>query len=446
MTAPAIGRRFAHAATGSTGAVSRALHPKHALAVAILTIATVGVRVHENIPLVHLVRPVVLAAYGGLFWLLTQSSAAMFRNATEDKAFKLILAYFGWAIVTAPFALWAGLAVQLTVICFPIVIMCLAVMLCRPDRETLDKCIIGLVVAVSLLGLATVARRPAEGQRLSAEGTFDPNDLAAVAALCFPFALGLIARGSRKSRLLGIVAAGLCPFVVIATSSRGGTMAIVAGSLIFALGSRGNRRVVLIVALVAGAVGAWTFAPDSFRDRMRSISALNQDYNTTEYTGRKQIWGRGIGYLIQHPIAGVGLGNFPIAEGGHAERIGIRTKWSAAHNAYVQAFAELGLVGGGLFVAIFVVALRRAWRLWRPREASAKALHMPEFLASLVSFGVSAYFLSHAYFGLFFALVCLTSLATRANAVAEARPQAPPVRGVAAARLARMQGRRSVFG
>jgi O-antigen ligase len=242
----------------------------------------------------------------------------------------------------------------------------------------------------------------------------------------FPFALaeGLRSRGRR--RVLGFLAAGFLLLVAIKTGSRGGNIALLCGAAVFVFGFPLGRSVPLLFALVASLAIGWFLAPASFRDRMGTVSSLDEDYNYTAYSGRQQIWQRGRQYILEHPVAGVGAGNFPIAEGDFAAALGQHAKWSTAHNAYIQAFAELGLIGGGLFIAILLVTASRGLELWRRSRAPA-GWHMPEYLASLSAFALSAVFLSHAYFYTLYALCALTALAYRARLAHGWSPELIPV-------------------
>ena len=140
---------------------------------------------------------------------------------------------------------------------------------------------------------------------------------------------------------------------------------------------------------------------------------LQSDYNVQDNTGRLAVWKRGMSYAADHPLLGVGAGNFEIAEG--ASLSGERGKWSAPHNAYIQAFADLGIVGGVLFLSLIGVTASSARRLWRPRLSRGTASrHRPELLAALLAFCVAALFLSLAYSGMLVALIGLTGLAAGA--------------------------------
>lgn len=90
----------------------------------------------------------------------------------------------------------------------------------------------------------------------------------------------------------------------------------------------------------------------------------------------------------------------------------MRGKWSAAHNSYVQAFAELGVIGGVLFVSLLVTSVRRLVPVFRQASPVTGIPH-PEYIGAVVAFASSAFFLSHAYFWGFFALVGLCALAAQ---------------------------------
>jgi O-antigen ligase len=100
---------------------------------------------------------------------------------------------------------------------------------------------------------------------------------------------------------------------------------------------------------------------------METITS-DTDYNHTSESGRLQIWSRGIGYMLQNPVLGVGPGNFQTAEGtlsalAERQQFGIGVRWNAPHNSFVQIGAELGIPGLALYVAMIasaVFALRRS--------------------------------------------------------------------------------------
>jgi O-antigen ligase len=342
----------------------------------------------------------------------------VFDAAIRDRVVLLMLAYFTWMGVTAPFALWPGLAVSTVMIGVPLSVMAVALLMCRPERAEIRRVNTAFVVCAAALSILAIAFGyvviDAGTSRLGAQGSLDPNDLAAVTAMVFPIAMAEGLRGKGWRRLLSYLVAALLFFVSIRTGSRGGNLALLWGAAVLVLAFPIGRSIPLLVALVVSLSIGWFLAPAAFRDRMNTVSSLEEDYNYTSYVGRTQIWKRGFQYILEHPVAGVGAGNFPIAEGDFAAALGRPAKWSTAHNAYIQAFAELGLVGGSIFMAILLISGSRALLLWR-RSKAPPGFHMPEYFASLMAFAFSAFFLSHAYFYTLYALCGVIALAYRAR-------------------------------
>lgn len=392
-----------------------------ASSVVIAMILVVAVRLHEFVPLVSALKPVLLVAIGGAVILMRHSPPAVQEAALRHPLSRLMIAYFCWLAVTVPFALWPTLAFNTWKGLLPIMLMMVGILFCAPTRASLQRVQTGFVVMVLLYSAyAQLIGRTRGGRMVGAGGAYDANDMAVLMAIAFPMAAGMLTRSvpgrARIAAILAVLALGLG---VIATGSRGGALALLAGGLVFALGFRGGRLVMVIGALTVAGLLGWFTASPAFRDRMRTLTNLEEDYNYTHDTGRKAVWARGRGYARDHPLIGVGAGNFPIAEGGALEDQGRRGKWNAAHNAYIQAFAELGVPGGLLFVGMLVGAARFARPMWRGRPATRgrpPPLDLPELMGALAAFCAGSYFLSHAYFAPGFVIVGIIALADRVRA------------------------------
>jgi O-antigen ligase len=401
--------------------------------IATLTTAVVGIRVHELMPLVHLLRPAALVAYGGLAYLLVTRGMNPLRAAWREALTLLIVAYWAWAFGTAPFAIWPGLALTTSQIGIPVTVMVLIIGMVPSTRETADTLSRRFVFSAVSLGLLAMMQGSAVSDagvsRLTTEGGLDSNDLAAVMAMALPFGIGAVRRSTGRLRLVSIGATAMLAMIVIRTGSRGGTVALMAGCLLYVLGFPGWRRIGMILGVGAGIAIGWFMAPQGFRDRITSMQSLEQDYNYTEYSGRKQVWARARIYIRENLTKGVGAGNFPMAEGDYGEALGIRVKWSTAHNTYLQVAAELGVIGAGLFGAMLLLSLVRAFKLWWPSLAAKHGFHRPEYFASLVAFATGGYFLSHAYFYPVFAMLALNALASRASAASQSTTVQREIRG-----------------
>lgn len=388
---------------------------KHATLLCIAILAIIALRLHEPLAFLRPLRPALLVSIvgGALIWV--NSSPAVRRIALDERVLRLVLAYFGWAAITMPFALYKGLVVSSLQITIPATIMTTALLLCPPRRDVLDRISRWFVLSALVMAVALQALGFRVSGRLSGLGSFDPNDLAAVMALCLPFAMGLVVRGPHLWRLVGLAAAAVFAGTAMATSSRGGAIALAVASLVFVLGFPGWKRFALLIVVGIGAAVSWTVAPPDFKERILSMQNIEEDYNYTAFSGRKQVWARARLYIVENPVMGVGMNNFPIREGQYCKEVlGRGCKWSATHNTYLQVGSELGLVGLGIFGFLLFTMARIGWRYWRPGQAPAThgpPMHRPELLAALVGWAAGAYFLSHAYFYPLFGLAGILGLA-----------------------------------
>jgi O-antigen ligase len=366
-----------------------------------------------------MLKPVFTLTIVSFLMLFSNTSAAVRTAALNDPQTKRIIAYIVFIAATAPLAVWMGPAVGTAKGLVPAALFFVGFLLVPPRREVLDRLQLAFVALVLFFSAyAQVFGSSWNGRLSSPGGSFDSNDMASLMAMAFPLAAGLLARAvPGRARWLALAAVVTLALGVIASGSRGGTLALVAGVIVFAAAMKGERGVVVVMALVMGGAVAWLTAPDSFRERMVSITSLENDYNYTHETGRKAVWARGRQYWRENFIIGLGANNFPMAEGDYYTESERRGKWSQAHNAYIQAFAELGTIGGGIFVAILLGAARSVLPMWRPKRTDAAPrappFERPEILASLVAFAVGAYFLSHAYFNPTYTLLGLAALAAR---------------------------------
>lgn len=258
---------------------------------------------------------------------------------------------------------------------------------------------------VTLLCAVALVRAESDSEgRLTAVPYFNANDLAAVIACTLPLVIFLWRPAGLVVRLLLAACTVLAMMALGQTGSRGAFLAFVAVAGYWLLVSRGIapwKRVGAVALLVILLV---TFANDRYFDRMRTIFQPSADYNWSgrSATGRMEIWRRGVGYMLRHPIVGVGAGTFPLAEGTLARearvlrQYGKQFKWSAAHNSFIQIGAEIGVFGLILFVALLIGAYRSLSRV-RRRGAGEPALLAHTLTASLIGFIVTAVFSSQAY-------------------------------------------------
>ena len=155
-----------------------------------------------------------------------------------------------------------------------------------------------------------------------------------------------------------------------AAESRGGlvaaTLALLAAFIVF---KRARLQVLAVLAVVV-AVGAAWFAVNP--DAWQRISSFD-----TEGNGRTELWEVAWRMSVDHPVAGVGLGNFPanslqyVREPGSLKFVELIAgdRPIVAHSTYLQLLSENGIVGLALYMALVLACLSAARRAARRFDA-----------------------------------------------------------------------------
>jgi O-antigen ligase len=142
------------------------------------------------------------------------------------------------------------------------------------------------------------------------------------------------------------------------------------------------------------------------------------DVGSTE--GRLDLLYWSLKLTLRHPIFGVGPGNFPTAHWSEAADEGKRVGWNVSHNTYTQISSETGIPGAILFIVFLVKSLRAARRV--SKNAAANGYPELEIAGyhvwlSLTGVSVAAFFLSLAYFPVFYVMCALALCLERAISV-----------------------------
>src|SRR5438067_225141 len=166
-------------------------------------------------------------------------------------------------------------------------------------------------------------------ERLVSSGIYhDPNDLCLIlvtGSLCALYRA--VTAGGLVGRVLWLAPIGLFGYAVILTRSRGGLLGLGVAALTWGFGYYGWKRMLpLALALVPVAAMAG--------GRQTNIN-LNED--DTAF-GRVMLWFEGFEAMKRNPVTGIGVGQY-------SEETGF-----VAHNSFVHAFVETGLIGGCCFL------------------------------------------------------------------------------------------------
>lgn len=180
------------------------------------------------------------------------------------------------------------------------------------------------------------------------------DGLALTMATAIPLVLLLAGKGAAKwVRLSACAILGCCLWTMLLTGSRVTMLGFLVAVVAYALTAK--RKIVATLALVLVGLSLWAVLPQQYQHRYTKESTteyLNQD---DSYTQRLRIWRSGWQMFLDHPLTGVGAGDFNMADGS----IYWLHHWMDAHNLFFKVIAELGLIGLVAF-ATFVTVLVRA--------------------------------------------------------------------------------------
>lgn len=275
--------------------------------------------------------------------------------------------------------------------------------------------LLGIVTGADLLGRAL--------------GTFtDPNEFAA--ALVPAIAIGLPLSESASSTLARATGRGLvavCTAGVLASGSRGGMLALVVVFATVLLTSRGRERVRLLGASLMCAAGglAWLVLTPAGSN----ILARMSDHDSS---GRSELWKVAVRQFQQHPVHGIGLGNYPALARNYLDGIAQLDLFlrdpRVVHSTPLELLAELGAVGATLYYAFVLGCLvvgMRAVRVARRSDDAQLTAVIRGVVAALVGTMATTVFLSGQYQELAWVLLasCLAgmSVARREAALRDAR-------------------------
>ena len=387
---------------------------------AVYIAAGVG-RIHDLFPVLAPLKPALLSTIAALSLLLLQQNGRRRIVLLRSRITTCLCALVLWGALSVPFALTGGMAFHFWLDFTRAVAMCFVIaasVRTARDVERLGMVYFGVTILYTAIILSRFQLGTDDNWRLGRLYFYDANDLATLIVTAMPFGL-YFALAHRKLLLRVVAVAGLLllALALIRSGSRGGFLAFLAVAAFILLGFTSISARARVGGLVVILAVLGMTASDRYWTQMQTIIHPHEDYNLTDETGRVKIWKRGIGYMLDRPVFGVGMGNFQTAEGtispmARARERGRGVRWGAAHNMFVQIGAELGIPGLLLFVGLIAsvfMALRRvsgyAARAG-PQEKDLARLAQ-SLMTALVGFAVGGFFLSLAYADMLYTLTAL---------------------------------------
>jgi O-antigen ligase len=290
----------------------------------------------------------------------------------RSKAAVFLAAFTAWVVLCVPFSVWRGGSFEVataTVRGFLLLVFLVALL------TTTARCIaalrvIGYATAVAAV-VAVAAGQKMEGRLIMPGGTYgDPNTFCLALVMGLPFLwmdASLADRAWRK--VPAFLATAVVLWACLATGSRSGLVALLVVLAIHFLRAPVSQKLRLVLTGATVVLIMPFFLSDYLLDRLRRFSGPvsgemateeQLDRATADYyslKSREFLLMRSLELTFEHPITGVGPGQFQVAEAEKAGREGQRGAWHDTHNTYTQVSSETGIPGLLLFVACLVFGL-----------------------------------------------------------------------------------------
>ena len=372
-------------------------------------------RIPEIIPSLHLgmaLQPLLLI---GMF--MTGTTKTIFKSDIG----KVMFAFTIWVGICVPFSVWKGgsFTTWLTTAQALLLLFFMAAFI-----RSVEDCYRAMFIVA--LGMATIgvlsmvmgggtgggANEVRLGLGSGADTLADANFLALYLVVGIPF---LIFAMTLKKGILRVgLFLALIPVLAgfARTGSRMGLLAFAAGMLLFFIFATAIERMSIIMGGILFVALAITLLPQRITERFTTFfnaSSNAQLEAASSAETRKLLFFRSIQLTFEHPVFGVGPGEFMDAEAEESMAAGKQAMWHYTHNSYTELSSETGFPGLFLFLYAFwrgyrgLTPIRTRYRYSRVGRA---ALFLQ--IGVLMSC-VGAFFLSIAYSGLLYAILGISA-------------------------------------
>jgi O-antigen ligase len=335
----------------------------------------------------------------------------------------LMTALTFWLIVSTPFSIWKGGSVEVlkdfwikTYLYFIIVAGLLT---------TVNQCrkAIYTIALSTMFVSATALVLHGQSDRLDMSGGLlgNPNYLAFFLILAVPCAVLMMSDPRKLYRLAGALGAATFIILAVRTGSRGGLLMLAAALPAFWIRVSAIKKIGLILACVALACVALLVSSGGTIARYRTMfsdtSANEVDPNDEvgmaegSSIARRALMQEALHYTWQHPILGVGPGQFSTATGTDAHKQ--LAVWHETHNTYLELSSEAGIPAALLYIGLIVYSTRTSLRIFRrykrdPAMSEVQSMAYVLFVSN-IAFIVGAIFISVAYMFPYIVIVAIVA-------------------------------------
>ena len=389
------------------------------IALLVLMLFTIG-RMHQHYSFLMPLRPALVSVlFSAVYAIMYPQSLSKLKPLMTWQG-KSVLAIGALAVIGAPFGLSFGQSMKFFIDLFSKVLG-FWILLVLATRNVTDlswfvwsyvfgaafNCYLSIFVIGSTMQGGSLTNRLDD----SAMYMFDPNDICVILAVALPLALLSLETSRWKGKIFGLLTVIGIAITIALSGSRGGLIGLVVVSLALLFMLKRVPVIKRMAIVVAAGVALTLSAPDGYWEQMKTMLNPEEDYNLTSEDGRKQIWLRGLGYMRDYPVFGLGYSNFGRAEGTISTKAKNRDPYEgirfiAPHNSFIEIGAELGLPGLYLFCSLCFGGIWSLLRLRKRLPASwadgdfeqrylyGATMYVP---VSLIGFITTGFFVSFAY-------------------------------------------------
>jgi O-antigen ligase len=184
---------------------------------------------------------------------------------------------------------------------------------------------------------------------------------------------------------------------------------------------RTRYRVRALVFAAVTAVAVYAVIPAEQKARLDSMGEDQTSVN------RLDRWEDGVDIANEYPVLGIGYNNWGVYYHKYYNA-------GLSHNIFIQAWAELGYLGLGAFIALIIATFRVNWRTRRLARSLRERGRFLYFMAhgldgALIGYMASGFFVTVLYYPFFWINLAMTvslSVAAKHSARSARRTQPAP--------------------
>lgn len=248
----------------------------------------------------------------------------------------------------------------------------------------------------------------------------DPNLWGQVLVAMIP--IGLYRVIYSKKPIIKLISAGMTvviAFAVFITYSRGAFLAFALSLILIIFENKVKIKYVIMLGLFAALL--FLTSPSGYTDRILSLFQLTPNsqtgvYSDASFRGRLSEMKVGMNMFLEHPVLGVGKGNYPNYYLEYAKEIGLeyRNEEREAHSLYIEILSETGVLGFMAFSAAItsiLLQLNKVRKYYRENKAFDRAGWITSISISIITYLTSSIFLQGDYIRYFWMIIALSMAA-----------------------------------